>query len=1173
MKFSAISIGARSRSLLLRKTILVMKLTTLMLLVALVQASARGYGQKITLHENSVPLANVLQSIKKQTGYVFISNNFDTESIKVSINVKDAELDDALRSCFKDLPLSYKIVEKTVVIEQREQSLFDKLKAYIQAPPPIHIAGVLLDVNGRALPSVSVRVKNVGLKEITDSQGKFVIENLTEGTVIQFTMVGFKPFEGVIRKVKNNYTIAAVDKKQADQIKIIATGDIYAEITLKEAINELNEIVIGYGTTTRATNTGSVVTITAKDIENQPVMNPLLALRGLVPGMVITPTSGIASAPVKIQIRGRNNINPLVSADPLILIDGMPITTLNLDGTDQSKGANILPDLSKYQLGSIGGTPAGGESPLFGLNPKDIESITVLKDADATAIYGSRGANGVILINTKKNKSHRTDFTASASEGFNKVMRHYNMMNTSQYVAMRKEALKNDGLPVDADNAPDLVVWDTTRNVDWQKQLWGGLGRVTNVTLGLTGGSENTGFRLSGNYSRQVGILAVAGGSSTGNIAFNIDHHTSDQKVAVSFSSIYTNAATDQVNQGALAATLPPDAPPIYNKAGGLNFLEWESPGFQLFGDYPFASLFQKTQSSTNSLNSNLNISVRPFKGFEAKVSFGYRITLDNVQSFNPMIAQDPTSFQKPTGSAGFTNVLSKGWVMEPQLNYTRKIGPGTLSALLGSTIQSSDSRYNVETGLGYNNDDLLKSILNAPVTRAFDAYGQYKYNGIFGRLNYNIDDKYILNFNGRRDGSSRFGPGNQFGNFGSIGGAWVASSEKWFKDLMPSFVTFFKLRASYGVTGSDGVADYVYLSRWASGNSGDQYPGYGNVTRPLISQQADNQIFHWQANKALNQGLEMDFLDNSRITLQVDHYRNRCNNQLLNYPTPAFTGFTSVTANWPATVQNSGWEFTLTAKVISKKDFSWVISSNISFNSNKLLAYPNIQSSPYFNKLLVGQSLSTVYLYHYLGVSPLNGNYAIQDYNHDGVISSGGLNYAPLSIQNDNNVAVKLNPQYTGGINTQFNFKGVYVSMLFDFVKQIGRNAFVSNGMPGTILFNQPEELVNNHWQKPGDIKPYRAYSTGTVQESNSVQNSIYFNASDGVYTDASFIRLSNLSVAYNLPKVVAARLGMKGCNFFMNAENVFVLTKYKGVDPEIQNFNIMPQAKVFTAGLSFTY
>jgi len=1172
MKFSAISIGARSRSRLLKKTLLVMKLTTFLLLIALVQASARGYSQKITLHEKATPLANVLQSIKSQTGYVFISNNFDLESINISVNVKDATLEEALQSCFKNLPLNFKIVEKTVVIEQKELSLLDKLKSAIGYTPPVSVTGIVVGADGKPLPSVSVKQKGVGLLTVTNGQGRFTLAEVTEGEVIQFSMIGYETFEGIVRKVNGVYTVVSTDKKNEDRLDVNLDHGIFAQVTLKIAVNELQEIKIGYGTTSRERNTGSVVMITAKDIENQPVMNPLLALRGQVPGLVITPSGGFASSPVKIQIRGRNNINTLVSADPLILIDGMPITTLNLDNVDQSKGANALPDLTRYVLGTIGNTPAGGESPLFGLNPRDIESITVLKDADATAIYGSRGANGVILITTKKNKSRVTDFNANYSQGFNKVTRHYNMMNTSQYIAMRKEALKNDGLALNKDNAPDLLVWDTTRNVDWQKELWGGLGRVTNVSTTLSGGSDNTGFRISGNYSEQKGILTVSGGSRAGNLAFSLDHHTKDNKLAVSLSSVFTATGTDQVNTGALAATLPPDAPPIYNKQGGLNFLEWESPGFQLYGDYPFATLFQKTATTGNNLNSNLNLSYRPFKGFEAKVSLGYRMSQDKVQSENPLIAQDPTSFNKPSASAVFTNTSANGWIIEPQLNYEKDLGKGNLTVLLGGSVQSNAQGYNVQAGTGYNNDDLLKSIVNAAHINAYDAYGQYKYSGVFARVNYDYDRRYVLNLSGRRDGSSRFGPGNQFGNFGSIGAAWIISNEKWYEKIVPSFVTFAKLRASYGVTGSDGVSDYQYISRWATGNIGSQYPGYGDVDRPIVSQQAVNQQFHWQANKSLNEGLEMDFLPNSLITLDIQYYRNRCNNQLLQYPTPTFTGFPSVTENWPATVQNSGWEFNLTAKVITSKDFNWTVNSNISFNKNLLLDYPNIQNTPYYSRYLVGRSLSTQYLYHYLGVSPLNGTYVVEDYNKDGVISNGGTNYAPLSVQTDNRLAVDMAPKFTGGFGSQFMYKSFSVGLLFDFVKQKGKNAFVTSGIPGQILFNAPAELINNHWQKPGDIATYQTYSTGTAQNS-VIQNLSYFQLSDGVYTDASFLRLSNVALSYTFPKKWSEKIKMKNCNLFANGENLFVFTKYKGVDPELQDFTRMPQAKVFTVGLSCTF
>jgi TonB-linked SusC/RagA family outer membrane protein len=692
---------------------------------------------------------------------------------------------------------------------------------------------------------------------------------------------------------------------------------------------------------------------------------------------------------------------------------------------------------------------------------------------------------------------------------------------------------------------------------------------VTNVTAGLSGGSNNTSFRLSGNFAHQSEILTISGGSTAGNLAFNLNHRTTDQKVSVDFSSIYTHGSTQEVNQYGLAATLPPNAPPIYNSKGALNYSEWDPSSFLLFGDFPFAPLLQTSKSSTNTVNSNLSLNYRPIKGLELKASIGYRTTVNNSQAFNPIIAQDPIN--KPTGSALFTTTSSGGWIFEPQLTYTNPaIGPGKLSFLLGASVQSSDSRYNVENGTGYTNDELLQSILNAPVQAAYDAYGQYKYSGVFARLNYDIANKYILNLNGRRDGSSRFGPGFQFGNFGSVAGAWVASEEKWLRPILPAFISFLKFRASYGITGSDGVPEYQYLSQWVSGSGNSLIPSYNGVARPVTSLHAVNQYFHWQANQQLTEAIEMDFLPDSRMTLTLEHYRNRCSNQLLQYPTANFTGFNQVTANWPATVQNSGYEVSLTANILRSKAFKWVVSGNISFNTNKLEKYDGLATSPYFNKLLVGKSLSAQYLYHYLGVDPLTGQYSFQDYNHDGVITATGNNYPPLSKNVDNNHVVNLNPKYTGGFTTQFIYKGLGLALLFDYTKQIGKNAFASGTTAGALLQNQPAELVNNHWQRPGDNTKYMQYTTGT----NSTVNSMaLFNSSDGVYTDASFIRLSNLSFSYNMPEKAAKKMGMRGCNIYINAQNVFVFTKYKGVDPELQSFNTMPQAKIFTGGISFNF
>jgi len=1146
--------GLSSESRTLTKTRLIMRLIAVLPTIVLLNVHASGMGQSVTLSGKNVPMKKVLSSVEKQTGYfVFYDAELLSDAKPVSVEAKGMPLERFLDEIVRDQPFTYRIANKTISLVWRRMAADAPA---VTAPPIVLedrpvlalISGTVRGPDGRLQAGVSVMVKKTKKGTTTDRNGSFVIA-AKQGDILVFSCIGFATQE------------IAVGKETS-----------LGEIRMKAAVNELDKtVVIGYGTTSKRLNTGSVSTVDAADLEKQPVMNVLLALRGLVPGLVVTPTSGYASSPVKMLIRGRNNINTLVSSDPLVLIDGMPITTLNLDGTDQSNGANILPNLLRY---GIGNTPTGGESPLFGLNPKDIESISVLKDADATAIYGSRGANGVILITTKRSRTRTTDYNVNVSEGISKVLRHYALTDVHQYVAMRREALMNDGYPVNEEFAPDLTVWDTTRNVDWQKALWGGTGKVTNVSTGISAGSGNTSFRLNGNFGRQTEILTISGGSQAINLAMSLDHHTNDGKFITSFSSVYTNGSTSEVAQSGQPMTLPPDAPPMYDSKGGLNYAAWAAAGLQLEGQFPFGSLLQRTKTNTNTLNTNLTLNYRPIKGLEAKVSIGYRSSQNLTQSTNPIAAQNPfNSYNPPTGTATFTGVESTGWIIEPQLNYALDhAGPGRLTILLGGSDQYSTSRYNVENGTGYTNDILLRSIINAPIIAAYDAYGQYKYAGVFGRVNYDIDNKYILNINGRRDGSSRFGPGKQFGNFGSVGGAWILSDEKWFQRILPSYVSFFKLRASYGVTGSDGVADYQYLTQWASGTISGLFPGYGGIARPLESQNAVNQNFHWQANKQLNEGLEIGFLDESRITLVLEHYLNSCSNQLLSYPTAAFTGFTKVTANWTADVHNEGWELTLNGKIIDQKDFTWGANMNISINKNKLASYPNIQNTPYYTTYLVGKSLSEAYLYHYLGVDPLTGQYAVEDMNHDGAISSGQGNYPPMSPANDNRVAINLAPKFTGGMTTNFTYKGMGLSLLFDFVRQMGKNAYYSIGLPGQALNNVPLEVYYNHWQKPGDHKQFAKFASGNSFNYGFITGAINFGASDGVYSDASFIRLSNLSFFYNLPAKTAKRMGMKGCNFYINTQNPFIFTKYKGVDPDLQSF-AMPQPKIITGGVSLNF
>lgn len=1118
-----------------------MRLTTIILVATMLQVSASSFAQKITLSEKNTSIAKVFKKITEQSGYgFFVAESVLKGTNLVTIEVKNEDLSIVLKSIFQDQPISYKIEDNAVIVSRKSTSFIDNLVRQFQE---IEASGKILDEKRQGLPGASVKIKGKNQVTTTNSLGEFTLKHVEEGDIIVISYIGYVSKEVKAAKNLGNIVLALSDSK-LDEVQVVA-----------------------YGTTTQRLSTGSQTVVTAKDIDSQPVMNPILALQGLVPGLVITPTSGLANSPVKILVRGRNNISPLVSSDPLILIDGMPITNMNLNGTDQTNGSNILPVLTAYQITQ---NPSGGESPLFGINPKDIESISILKDADATAIYGSRGANGVILITTKKGKAGATQVNINTSMGISQVSRHFDMMNTTQYVAMRKEALKNDGIAVNAEFAPDLVVWDTTRNVDWQKELWGGTGIVNNVNVGLSGGSGNTSFRLNGGYSRQNGILTVSGGSRSSNLALNLEHRSTDQKFSVSLSSIYSYAFSDMVNQTGTASTLIPNAPPMYDENGALNYAEWNAAGQGAMAQFPFGNLLQKHKSSSNKLNGSLLLKYAPVKQLTITNRVGYNNSLNISSSLRPITAQNPQT--NPSGSATFTTASSDGWSIEPQADYNANIGPGKFGVMLGATIQASTSRYNVENGLGYVNDELLRSIVNAPVQAAYDGYGQYKYFGVFARINYNISNKYIVNLNGRRDGSSRFGPGNQFGNFGSVGAAWIVSEEKWFQKSIPTFISFFKLRGSYGSTGSDGVSDYQYLSQWSSGSLNNLIPSYGSVARPLVNQHAVNQNFKWQTNRKLDQAVEIGFLQDSRLLLQVGHYRNRTSNQLLSYPTPTFTGFPNVTANWEATVQNSGWEFNLAAtKLIATKDFNWSASFNVSLNKNILYDYPNIENTPYFSRLLVGRSLNTSYVYHFLGVDPFTGQYTVQDFNKDGTISLASTSYAPLSPNSDQQIAIDVAPKYTGGLTTSFNYKGFGLSLLFDFVKQTGRNAYATTGMPGMMLFNQPAEIFNNRWQKPGDIARYSAFSTGMTTA--ATYGGIYYTGSDAIYTDASFFRLNNLALSYNLPEKATKTLGMRGLNIFINAQNVLMFTNYKGVDPELQSFGTMPLAKVITGGLSLNF
>jgi TonB-linked SusC/RagA family outer membrane protein len=1097
------------------KTVLVMKLTSFLLL-AMLQVSAGTDAQTVTYTGQSVPLTTVFSVIKQQTGYFFFYRKEDLAGARpVTLQLENVPLQNALEQALSGQPLNFEIQGNTIFITLKPPALqsVDSLP-----PKTVRIRGAVFNEAGQPLAGANVTIKETEKGTVTNARGEFDLGAIPVNSTIIISFIGYAPQ------------------------KIMVKDPVILKIYLKVTNNELDKVVIqGYGTTTQRVQTGDISTVTSEEIERQPVMNPLLALEGKVPGLDIVQQSGYASAPVKVELNGRQSIGNFPS-DPLYIVDGVPLTVSESGG----QSSYVLQSTGFLQNGYLLG-PAQGQSPLYSLNSDDIESITVLKDADATAIYGSRGATGVILITTKKGKAGKTRFELKVDQGYENNVHFWKMLNTPQYLSVRREAFYNDGIAPNIGNAPDLLSWDTTKTTDWQHALQGGTGKITHAQGAFSGGDAHTTFRVGMGYKRQESITNVSGADQQGSFSLNLEHKSINQRFSISSTTEYTLSEMNAVNLPG-QVDLPPNAPVPFDSAGNLNWNGWGADR----SNFPFAGLKQRYTMTDNFLNSNFVLGFEVLKGLTVKTSFGYNYNVNNQNQLEPISSMDPET--APTGNAFWGYNINKNWIVEPQATYDAFIGKGKISAVAGGTLQDNNTDGQFIEGTGYTNDDLLRTISNAPNKFASDVYSEYKYTSIFGRVNYNWENKYILNLSARRDGSSRFGPDHEFGNFGAVGAAWIFTEEHWLKNLLP-VLSFGKLRGSYGSTGSDYVTPYSYLTRWTSNG----LVPYGGI-QPLIPTQHANPDYAWQVDKKAEIALDLGFLKDNRINLSVVAYRNRCGNQLLNYPLPTLTGFSFVVANLPALVQNQGLNFIANVKIINTKNLVWSVNGNLSMNENKLVSYPNLASSVFAGVYEIGQPLNLVYLLHATGVDPQTGQYTFQDRNHDGVISTN-------PGAGDDRVPHELSPHFFGGFGTDFTYKQFQVNLWFTYKNQIGPNAIRQGNNPG-MMNNQPIQVLGHEWQKPGD-----RVSTARFTE-NPAQSDYYFAAmSDGGYTDASFVRLKNASVSYGLPKSYISKIGMTACSLYVRGENLFVITKYQGIDPETQSFGGLPIPRIVTLGLNCSF
>ncbi|SEW45386.1 SusC/RagA family TonB-linked outer membrane protein [Chitinophaga arvensicola] len=1119
-----------------------LKMLIVLLLSAAISAQAQTAGKTISLSVKNATLKEVLDKVNKQTGVFFLApRNLYNDAKPVTLTVANVSLNAFLNQVLANQPINWRMEDNTIFLSakkvNREQQKEPGVKGGSLKDSVISVYGTIT-ADGAPVAGVSMKIKNQVKGTITNDAGVYFLADVPLNSVLAISCMGFKPRE------------------------IPMSDNGMLNIELERTMNSLDEtVVIAYGTTTKRFATGNVVSVKAAEIQKQPIQNPLLALQGRVPGMVISQQSGYDRGAVKIEIRGRNSLNPFITGDPLILVDGVALTVLDLTSnavyapgeTAVSRGM----DQTRQSQGS------GGISPLYNFNPSDIESIDVLKDADATAIYGSRGANGVILITTKKGKPGKTSFNLDFSQGVSFITRQWDMLNTQQYIAMRKEAFKNDGLtpspqPGSPGYAPDLFVLDSTRYTNWQKYIWGRTGNWMNAQTSVSGGTQQTTFRLSGAYGRTSDITTHSGANQKASVGYSITNQSKDQRFMMTFNGSYnfSSANTINIGLGPQATSLPPNAPSIFNEQGNLNYKEWKAAGLTM----PFSGLLTPNDSKSKSLYSSLALQYKLYKGLELKVNLGYN-NLSNTQTIlTPIASQDPYTTTKRSGTRNLGNSTSTNWSVEPQLAYNGQIKrKGELTILAGATLQNAITGATSTTGYGFVNDALLGSFANAASINVADNYAEYKYAGVFGRIFLNWDKKYVINLNARRDGSSRFGPGNQFGNFGSVGGAWIMSQESWMKQFLPAFFSLIKLRGSYGTAGSDPSSDYKFLTQW--GNTDPYLLSYNGVV-PLSSQLQFNPNFHWEVNRQAEVAVDMGFFD-ERLTLNVSRYYKQSYDQLVDYLTPNYTGFSSVLANLPAKVQNKGWEGILTFQVFGETGFSWNTGFNISKNVNKLLSYPKLDESPYRSRYIVGEPISQTYLFHLKGIDPATGKYQYEDINHDGSIKrvEGVI---PGTAGDDRYIRMQTVPDFTGGFNNQFAYKNLSLSIMTEFQKKVGLNA---TGPTLVSIGNMPLWSYENRWTTPGQQSKAPALS---AKYDPDIYNYSY---SDGGYTDASYIRIKTVALSYNLPKQLLKRIKMERLAINVNAQNLFTITKYKGLDPDVTSFGSMPPVRTITAGFSSTF
>ena len=1063
---------------------------------------------KVTLKAENARLSDVFEKIEGQTDFKFSYLDELVLNLRVSVVASNKPLDRVLERIARVTKVTFKRVNNMIAVSRIKES-HPEVPVSDVGETDFIITGKLTNEGGEPLPGANVFVKGTGIGTTTDVDGNYRLNVPADATTLVFSFIG--------------YLTEEVEIASRSVIDMVMLPDI-------RSLQEVEVVSTGYYEVEQRFNPGNIVKVDAKTIEQQPISNPLQALQGRLTGVNITQKSGVPGSGFEIRIRGQNSLRDgpgvmVPGNDPLYIINGVPYPSQSLS----FNGTGMNPGLI---------------NPLNFINPNDIESIEILKDADATAIYGTRGANGVVRITTKKGKKGRLDVTYTGQVGFGTLENKLDVLNTEQYLEMRREALRNDGVePSDTDFDVNGI-WSEDRSTNWQEELLGGSSNFSNHQLSFSGGSENTSFLLGLNYLKETILFSDDFFDQKFSTNLNLNHTSTDGKFQMDFSGNFlaNNNQLFSNNFAFTAVTLAPNAPALFDENGDLN---WEEGTF----NNPMAQMFRESETQSLNWTGNINVSYEIIDGLRIKSLLGYSQLQSDETAINPIASINPFLPTEPFGMSRFSNNSVNTWIVEPKLEYGRQIDEHEFVVLIGTTFQETTTDRELVRATGYTSDALLRNPLAGQDAQVIEfVNSEYRFNSIYGRINYIYDEKYILNLTGRRDGSSRFGPGDRFADFGAVGAGWIFSEEDFIKDNI-AFLSYGKIRGSYGLTGSDAIGDYQFLDLWVPTEL-----GYNGI-QGLAPQNLPNAVFAWEETTKAEVGLELGFLED-RIRVNTSYFQNNSSNQLVGQPLPSIAGFNTIQANFPAEVQNTGWEFDVNSINISSGNFQWSTNFNISILRNELVSFDNIEGTSFANRFTVGEPLSIFNVLSYIGVDPETGIATFQDLNEDDRIA----------LQDDGLPLVDLEPEFFGGIQNRISYKGISLDFLFRFVKQEGRSINAGFIVPGEAS-NQPVNVMNR-WQSPGDNAAFPRFTQASVARTANGN----LRSSNGFVEDASFIRLQNVSLSYQFPSSMINSYSLEALRLFVQGQNLLTITSYTGWDPETQSV-ALPPLRILTAGITVTF